>query len=77
MRIAVAPNFPADAGAMVCGDVLSQFENAERDGKTGETVRKIFEAADVRYAGSKAPPADFLAMKSDVESVLLQLEEKL
>jgi hypothetical protein len=77
MRIAVAPYFPAEADAMVCGDVLSRFDTAERDGKTRETVRRIFEAADARYANSKPLPADFLAMKSDVESVLQKLEEKL
>ena len=77
MRIAVAPHFPANAQAMVCGDVLSWFEDAEQNGKTGETVRKIFMAADARFADSKPPAADFMAMKSDVEWVLQKLEEKL
>ncbi|HTB84505.1 MAG TPA: hypothetical protein VK742_12690 [Candidatus Sulfotelmatobacter sp.] len=77
MRVAVAPHFPADARAMVCSDVLSQFEDAERNGKTGETVRIIFKAADARFADSKPPAADFMAMKSDVERVLQKLGEKL
>jgi hypothetical protein len=77
MQVAVAPYFPANERAMVCGDVLSRFEDADRNGTTGETVRKIFTAADAKFAEAKPPPADFMAMKSEVEQVLQKLEEKL
>jgi hypothetical protein len=77
MRIAVAPHFPAEARAMVCGDVLSRFAEGERDGKIGGTVRTIFAAADAKFSDSKPPPSDFLALKPDVESVLQRLEENL
>ena len=77
MRIAVAPHFPADDRALVGGDVLSQLDEAERNGSTGDTVRKIFAAADAQFAGVRKEPADLLALKSDVEMVLKNLEEKL
>jgi hypothetical protein len=77
MSIAVAPHFPADARAMVCGDVLSQFSVQEQNGKIGKTISKIFAAADLRFSCSKSTPPDLSALKSDVELVLKQLEEKL
>jgi hypothetical protein len=77
MRIAVAPHFPADASALVGSDVLTQLSEAERAGVPGETVRKIFAAADGRFALTPQTPADWLALNAQVKKVLQQLEEKL
>lgn len=76
MQLAVAPHFPATARAMVCGDVLSQLDPSEREGKEGETVRKVFAATDGQYSG-KTVASVLLAAAADVESVLRKLEEKL
>jgi hypothetical protein len=77
LRIAVAPHFPAESRALVSGDILTRFNEAERAGQAGEMVRKIFAAADAQFAA--APPAkiNLLALKPELEIVLQQLEEKL
>ena len=77
MRIAVAPHFPANDRALVGGDVLSQLDEAERDGVAGATVRKIFAAADAQFAGAKKAAADLLALNPAVLAVLEKLEGKL
>ena len=75
--IAVAPNYPANPQALVCADVLAQLDGVEQNGRAGETVRKIFAAADARFAVTPKTEADWLALQAEVESVLRKLEEKL
>jgi len=75
MKIACAPHFPAHPRALVCGEVLAQLEDPR--GAAGETVRKVFAAADSQFAGTPQTPADLLALHSDVMVVLNQLEGKL
>ncbi len=77
MKIACAPHFPAHPQALVCGDVLSQLDDTAQGELAGRTVQKIFNAADSRFAGAFQTPADLLALHTDVESVLNELEEKL
>jgi hypothetical protein len=77
IRIAVAPHYPANPQALVCGDVLAQLNKTEANGQIGETVRKIFAAADARFALTEQTRVDLLAQKSGVETVLQKLEEKL
>ena len=77
MRIAVSPHFPAHPRALVCGDVLAQLESPDQNGRAGETVRKIFASADSQFAASADAHTVCLALKSGVEAVLQQLEEKL
>jgi hypothetical protein len=77
MRIAVAPHFPADARALVGGDVLSRLGETERNGPAGEIVQKIFAAADAQFAVRPELDAHLLAQKPEVETVLATLEEKL
>ncbi|HEY1490595.1 MAG TPA: hypothetical protein VGF90_06100, partial [Verrucomicrobiae bacterium] len=77
MRIAVSPHFPAHPQALVCGDVLAQLNETERNGRVGKTVRKILAAADARFSLAPQAQADLLESKSDVEMVLLKLEGKL
>jgi hypothetical protein len=77
MRIAVAPHFPAQPQALVSGDVLTQLDETVHTGLAGETVRKIFSAADARFALETQAHTDLLALKPDVEAVLSKLEVKL
>ncbi len=77
MRIAVAPHYPANPQALVGGDVLAQLDAGAQRGRTGETVKQLFAAADRQFAAGPKGPADWLALKSDVDAVLAQLEEKL
>lgn len=77
MKIACAPHFPAHPRALVCGDVLTQLDAADRNNGAGETVRKIFAAADAQFAVSPQTQAGWLALRSDADTVLLKLEEKL
>jgi hypothetical protein len=78
MKVASAPHFPANPHALVCGDVLSLFEPAARQGRQGETVRNFFTAADgARFSSQPGDAADALAWKSGLDDVLAQLEERL
>ncbi len=77
MRIAVAPQYPANPVALVGGDVLAQFDDAARHGPAGVTVRKIFAAADEQFSIGAKGRADLLALHFEVDAVLLELEEKL
>src|SRR5665213_2031659 len=77
MRIAVAPHYPANPQALVCGDVLAQLDDAEQNDQAGETVKKVFAAADAQFAVITQTPPDLAALKSGVAAVLQKLEEKL
>jgi hypothetical protein len=77
MRIAVAPQDAANPLALVCADVLAQLGGAGQNGRAGETVRKVFAAADAQFAATPQTRADLLELNSDVEAVLLELEAKL
>ena len=77
MKIAVAPNYPANPQALVCADVLAQIDATEQNGRARETVREIFMAADTQFSLAPQTQADLLKLKSEIEAVLLKLEEKL
>ena len=77
MGIAVAPHFPANPQALVGGDVLAQLDESARNGHAGETVKKVFAAADAQFAVTPQTPADLPAMRVGVEAVLQNLEDKL
>jgi hypothetical protein len=77
MRIAVAPHDAANPQALVCADVLVQLDGADQNSHAEETVRKIFAAADARFAIAANPQSGLPALRSDLEAVLQQLEKKL
>ena len=77
LRIAVAPHYPANPRALVCADVLAQLDDAERNGRAGETVRHIFAAVDAQFASTAQTQADWLARQPAVAELLLKLEAKL
>jgi hypothetical protein len=77
MKISCAPHFPAHPQALVCADVLAQLDGADQKNRAGETVRKIFSAADAQFAAAPQTGGDLLALNSEVETVLQELEAKL
>lgn len=77
MRIAVAPHFPADARALVGGDVLAQLGDAGPDQRLAATVRTVFSAADAQYAADRKTSVDLTVLAAEVNRVLMKLEEKL
>ena len=77
MNIAVAPHLPADPQALVGGDVLAQLDDAARNGQAGETVKRVFAAADAQFAGTPQTTPDLPALQTGVDAVLQRLEEKL
>ena len=78
LRIVSAPHYPAEPGAMVCGDVLRLLGQDEQQGRAGEVVRQFFAVADASaYAASPPPDGKLLALKSDLDALLENLEERL
>jgi hypothetical protein len=78
LQIASAPHYPATPRALVCGDVLEILTPAERAGKSGETVRRFFAAADaVEFANSTETKIELLAEKPALKEILLKLEARL
>jgi hypothetical protein len=77
MKIAVAPHYSAHPQALVCAEVLERLNVAERNSVAGETVRKIFAAADAQFASGSQPQTGWLASQPEVNAVLLKLEEQL
>ena len=77
MKIASAPHDAAHPQALVCSDVLKHLDDADRSGAAGETVRKVFAAADARFALAPQIRSDWAGLESDVNAVLMKLEEQL
>jgi hypothetical protein len=77
IKIASAPHYAAHPQALVCADVLNYLDDTDRNGAVGETVRKIFAAADGRFALTPQMHASLPTLDSDVNAVLLKLEEQL
>jgi len=78
MQIVCAPHYSAEPRALVCADVLNMLDARDRDGREGEVVRQLFTGSnDSRFASSPRTPIEVLALTSDVERVLVKLEEQL
>jgi hypothetical protein len=78
LQIASAPHYPAAPRALVCGDVLQILTVAEREGKSGETVRRFFAAADAAaFATTDETNTGLLAEKSAMKEILSKLEARL
>ncbi len=78
LQIVSAPHYPAAPRALVCGDVLQILTVTEREGKSGETVRRFFAAADAKaFANSSENQTDLTADKSNLKEILLKLEARL
>jgi hypothetical protein len=78
LQIASAPHYPAAPRALVCGDVLPILTAPEREGKSGEIVRRFFAAADAAaFANVSETQTGLLAEKSALKETLSKLEARL
>ncbi|HEU5070441.1 MAG TPA: hypothetical protein VFV96_08520 [Verrucomicrobiae bacterium] len=78
LRVACAPHYPAEPRALVSSDVLPLLVENQRAAELGAVVRHLFAAADAeRFAAQTAPAKDLLSLRTDLETVLAWLEEKL
>jgi len=78
MKVAVAPHYPAEPRALVGTDVLGILPEAERSGRSGQTVRTLFDRDDeLCFAGRSVDRANLLGLKSEIEGVLDHLEARL
>jgi hypothetical protein len=63
---------------LVCGDVLQILTAEERGGKSGETVRRFFAAADgAVFAISSDSQTPLFAERDALKETLLKLEARL
>lgn len=78
IQVACAPHFPAHPHALVCADVLSRLDSNDQQGRLGETVRRVFAIRDgSRFATMPQAVEPVAAMETDVDALLLRLEEEL
>ncbi|HOX55955.1 MAG TPA: BatD family protein [Candidatus Paceibacterota bacterium] len=78
IRVACAPHYPAEPRALVGADVLPLLPEADRAGRSGEVVRRIFAVTDAsRFGAANAPAPELLLLQPDLERVLEQLEARL
>ena len=77
-REACAPHTAANPEALVCADVLQALPEAERDGRHGEIVRRLFSADDsLRFGEPNGEGPSLLAMQPELESLLKQMRVRL
>lgn len=78
LRIAAAPHFPAEPRALVCGEVLSLFDESERGGRTGEVIRSFFARDEsVCFAPKREMQMPLFALQPDLEGILERMEARL
>lgn len=78
LRVAGAPHFPAMPRALVGRDILELLPEAERQGRPGEVVRKIFGVTDAaHFSVASAELNELLNLQPELQHVLDQLEDKL
>ena len=78
LRVACAPHFPATPRALVGRDILEVFDDATRNGRTGEIVRQLFARTDAAQFSATAPGAgELLALQPELDQLLDILEAKL
>lgn len=78
LREACAPHGAANPQALVCADVLQELPPPERQGASGQVVRRLFAAADaLRFGGAIKDASDLLALQPDLELAITQLKARL
>ena len=78
LRIAAAPHFPAEPRALVCGEVLSLFNDQERFGKTGAVIRSVFvREENASYAPRPDPQMPLFELQPELEGILKRMEARL
>jgi hypothetical protein len=78
MRVACAPDYPAEPRALVCGDILEVLSKTGVSSEARQAVRRFFAVTDaVEFGRAPADGAELLALRPQVEQVLAKLEERL
>lgn len=78
LQIVAAPHYPAEPQALVCGEVLNLFGEAERAGRTGEIIRQFFaRQAAASFAPTHESPSPLFELRPELERILQQLEARL
>ncbi len=78
LRVSCAPFYPADPRALVGGDILALLPEAEQTGRSGAIVRRVFAVTDAAlFSAAHGDAQELLALRSDLERVLGQLEAQL
>jgi len=78
LQIAAAPHFPAEPRALVCGEVLSLFDEPERTGSTGEVIRSFFTRDDsASFSPKRDDPMPLFALQPELEGILKRMEARL
>lgn len=78
LQIAAAPHYPATPRALVGTDVLQLLTGPERNGPSGEMVRRFFAAADAAtFATTTESHAELLTEQAALKELLAQLEARL
>ena len=78
LRVSSAPFYPAEPRALVGSDVLALVPEAERNGRSGEIVRRVFAVTDAaRFSAAHGDAQELLALRADLDQVLDQLEARL
>lgn len=76
MRVGCAPHYPAEPRALVSTDVLPLL--SESDAAAHNAVLAVFATTNTeRFAGGTLSSNNLLALRTDVDRVLAQLEERL
>ncbi|MCL5097276.1 MAG: BatD family protein [Candidatus Omnitrophica bacterium] len=78
LREACAPHTAANPQALVCADILCELSQAQRNGKPGDTVRRLFAVADeLRYIDGPSNDAQLLELRTPFEQILSELKNRL
>ncbi len=78
LREASAPYTASNAGALVCGDVLTAVDASPGAVGRGEVIRKVFAAADAsRFGGQLANAEELLRLQPSVEEILNEMRLRL
>jgi hypothetical protein len=78
MQIAAAPHFPAEPRALVCGEVLSLFDEPDRTGSTGEVIRSFFTRDDsASFSLKRDDSMPLFALQPELEGILKRMEARL
>jgi len=78
LRVACAPHFPAIPRALVGSDVLHVVDEAARNGRAGEVVRRLFAVTEAaQFSQSTAQTSELLNLQPELDEILDNLEAKL
>ena len=78
LRIASAPNYPAEPRALVSRDVLALIVQEPGNGKTREAVERVFAADNIaRFSGAAGQNRGISDTYGEIDQVLGRLDEKL